>query len=78
MRAGEDAFKAHHAHALTAFARRGLKHDAELARRDAGQLISMLGLCRSAVKGSFAGLPLEQSLDANSRNRIARAFGAVA
>jgi hypothetical protein len=57
LRAGDDAFEAHHAHALTAFARRGLKHDAELARRNAGQFITMLGLCRSAVKGSLEGLP---------------------
>jgi hypothetical protein len=37
VRAGDDAFEAHHAHALTAFARLGLKHDTELARRNAGQ-----------------------------------------
>jgi hypothetical protein len=63
LRAGDDAFEAHHAHALTAFARRGLKHDTELARRNAGQFISMLGLCRGAVKGSLAGLPLEHLAD---------------
>lgn len=76
MRAGDDAFEAHHTHALTAFARLSLKHDTELARRNAGQFISMLGLCRSAVKGvsrgPCAGAVAQRKFKEPDRSRVWR------